>query len=167
MTLAQAPREFLKVIKNKFQGRKCAPRWSVLHLGQESRLSSQGSVTIYGFEWNKTNLVVIAEFWIALNFEARTGTWRTSCKHRTADFIAGTFWSPGPAQMKRAHHLQRKRELKNSGIWNQESYQLLESMFNSFIIQRGKKIVLCHSAGLFETLCIQKFQRATTHVLDL
>lgn len=30
MTLAQAPGEFLKVIKNKFQGRKCAPRWSVL-----------------------------------------------------------------------------------------------------------------------------------------
>lgn len=70
--LAQAPVEFLKVINYKFQGEN-------LHLDEvscESRLSFQGSVTIYTFEWNKKNLVVIEEF--ALNFEASTGAWRTS-----------------------------------------------------------------------------------------
>lgn len=68
--------------------------------------------------------------------------------------------------MKGAHHLQGERALKNSGIQNQESYQLLESMFNPFSIQR-KKIVLCHNAGLFQVPCIQKSQRTTTQALDL
>lgn len=123
--------EFLKFINNKFQGWKPGPSSFF-----------QGSVASYGFEWNRKNLVAIEEF--VLNFEGRTETWRTSCKHkstRTADFIAVVFWRSWPALVKEAHHLQGKRTLKNSAIYKWEACQLLESRFNSFRVQRGKKLL--------------------------
>lgn len=103
--------------------------------------------------------MAVVEF--ALNFETRSGNWRTSHKHRStriADFIAGTFCRPGPALAKVAHHLQGRRALKISAIHNQEGFQLLESRFNSFR-------VLCHRAALPEMLSVQKSQRATAQDL--
>lgn len=164
MTLAQAPVEFLKVMSNKFQGRKSAPRWSVLwvkvifpgacnNLWVWVKQEKSGSYRRVCFEfwsqnWNLKNLMQAQE-------------------HRDCRFYCCNFLKSWTCPNEKISSLAMEKGTEK--IWNMEAGQLpgLRKYIQFLKHSERKKIVLRCSAGLFEMSCVQKSERATKHILDL
>lgn len=119
MTLAQAPVEILKVINNKFQGRKSAPRWRVLWVKvifprvckslwvwakqEKSGRYSRVCFEFWSQNWNLENLMQAQE--------------HQDCRFYCWDFLKSWTWPN-----ERSSSLAREKGTEK--LWNMEPIEL-------------------------------------------